>query len=254
MCLLIDDREDDRLRRYLSVYDLPVDTARLEFGDAMYEGHGPKRPVLVGWERKRISDFVSSMTDRRLSGHQLRGMRLTYDYLYLVIEGYWRPDPYGGIEHLDGKNWRPLYASRQGVNYRQVDSYISSLELRMNVIVCRTANTQETAALYASRYLGWQKPWADHHAHDQIYCKDLLAPLNRGRALISPREPGLIERIASQLPGIDRKAWDVAAHFQTVERMMLATPNEWQAIAGIGKVTANQVWNALRTNRTNNAH
>jgi ERCC4-type nuclease len=245
VCLILDDREESGLARALSVYDLSVSVARLEFGDCVFEGKGPSGPVMVAFERKHLTDLVTSMTDRRLSGHQMRGMSELYDYRYLVIEDNWRPSSSGGIEVWRGRSFIPLYSHRAGVNYRQIDSYIASLELRWGVIVCRTAFLAETAALYASRYMGWQKKWSDHHAHDVIYCPPPTPQTRRGKPFIATREPGLVELVAAQLPGIDRRAWAVGARFSTVAEMVLATEKEWCEIDGIGAITAKQVVAAL---------
>jgi ERCC4-type nuclease len=247
--LVIDDREPLELLRALQPLDITFTTARLDFGDCMFEGAGPRGPVLVGWERKHLSDLINAMQDGRLSGHQLRGMWSYYDYCYLVIEDRWRPGPNGEIQTLSGRTrgWTPLYTgSRHGITYRQVDAYIASLELRGNVIVCRTESAAETAALYVSRFQSWQKPWDQHHSHDQIYCNDLSSSPARGKARIMTREAGLIEKIAAQLPGIDRKAWDVGKHFPSVQSMLMASEKDWQSIPGIGKIIAKQVVEALR--------
>ena len=91
MCIFIDDRETD-LIPVLSKLDVPSQAVRLEYGDVMWEGLGPNHSeVLVGCERKKLSDLVNSMKDRRLSGHQLRGMSQAYDYRLLWTEGQWRP-------------------------------------------------------------------------------------------------------------------------------------------------------------------
>jgi ERCC4-type nuclease len=52
--------------------------------------------------------------------------------------------------------------------------------------------------------------------------------------------------MASQLPGIDRRAEKVAEHFGSVRAMVEAGEKEWQAIEGIGKVTARAVVRAIR--------
>ena len=247
MCLILDDREHDSLRRALAPYDLAIEVCRLEYGDIAWEGRGPRaKPVLIGIERKRLPDLIASMTDRRLAGHQLRGMYAHYDYCYLLIEGMWRPAIDGSIETLQSSRWLPLFSRGAGVNYRQVDSYLSSLEIKGRVIVCRSANVAETAALLSSRYHWWQKRFEDHHAHDQIFTRDPLTQLERGKALSYSREPGLVEKIAAQLSGIDRKAWDVGRRFKTVEAMVAATEREWMEVPGIGKTIAGQVVKELR--------
>ena len=65
MSLLVDDREDTTLVQYLSNFGLPLAVCRLEYGDmAIQSSEG----LLVGYERKRLPDLISSMQNRRLSG------------------------------------------------------------------------------------------------------------------------------------------------------------------------------------------
>lgn len=250
MCLIIDDREPTDLIRALQPFDLTTVTARLEFGDCMFEGSGPgDQPWTVAFERKTITDLVDSMQSRRLSGHQLHGLTTHYDKCYLAVEGMWRPGPNGCIERFNGKRgWEPMFVNRQGVSYRQVDSFLSSLELRWNIFPIRTANYQETAALYASRYFSWQKLWSKHRAHDVIYAPPPDTPASHSHRSYTTqhRKPRLIELIAAQLPGVDSKAWGIGKHFPTAISMVNATVKDWMQIDGIGKVTAHKVWKALR--------
>jgi ERCC4-type nuclease len=204
---------------------------------------------LVGVERKKLSassaDLIASMHDRRLQGLQLRGMAKTYDYLYLVVEGIWRPSLHGAIEVSNGSGgWRPLFYRQRGVEYRQVDGFLDSLSLRANVHVIRSATTAETASILANRYQRWQRPWHHHHSHDQIYSPHPSAQFT-GRARIYNRDPGLVEKVAAQLPLIDRKAWAVGERFRSVLEMVAAGERDWREIDGIGKKTARAVLAAL---------
>ena len=149
--IVLDDRERD-IMPCLSRFDVPAAPCRLDFGDAFFIGCGPLGSVTIGFERKKLTDLIASMRDRRLAGHQLRGMWGSYDYVYLVIEGIWRAGDGGSIEHPVGGRWVPLYFKSTGISYRQVDSFISTLELLGGVIVCKTNGPSETAALYVSRY------------------------------------------------------------------------------------------------------
>lgn len=245
LSLLLDDREDSALRRALAGYDVDLTVCRLEYGDACFEGCGPRGPLMCGVERKHIPDLVNSMTDRRLTGFQLAGMSRLYDVIYLVIEDYWRPTSMGGVELWKGRGWRPLYGHSGGVNFRQLDSFLQSLSFTMGVVVLRSGTTAETAALYAARYSWWQKSWRDHHTHEMIWAPAPGAQLHRGRALFAP-EPGLVERCAALLPGIDRRAWDVGKRFHSVVDMVRATEKEWREIPGIGRETAHKAYRALR--------
>jgi hypothetical protein len=227
MTLILDDREDSYIQKALATYDLPVATSRLDFGDAMWEGCGPAGACLVGVERKRLPDLIASMKDRRLAGWQIRGMSKAYDYICLIVEGVWRPTPSGAIEVHEHGSWRPLYHQRQGISYRQVTSYISSLTYRAGLFVWRTSSAAETAAWYVSEYMSWQKPWGDHHAHETIYAdgpSKHRKGQQRGRAMIATRDPGLVEQVAAQFPHLDRRAWLAGGKFRTVREMVTPRP------------------------------
>ena len=282
MVIVLDDRERDGIEQELRRYDVEVSVAHLDFADCMFAGNGPEgREVMVGCERKRLSDLVNSMKDRRLSGLQLRGMAGAYDFSFLVVEAVWRPGAHGEIEELCGHKWLPFYrqgrpSERTAVAYRQLISYLTSLELCGNIIVRRTGNAHETAATYVALH-SWfnDKEWHQHHSHDQIYTNEPMptkahgsqwgethshdteyVSLGRGRAGVVLENPTTCWRMAAMLPGIDRKAEVVAAHFKTARAMVNAGEKEWMGIdfgrrrdgkrnPGIGKITAAAVVRAI---------
>lgn len=226
----------------------------LDYGDIMFEGNGENGSCMVAIERKKLSDLVNSMKDRRLAGHQLRGLWQRYDYVYLVCEGMWRPGPAGEIEHWatekrktrDGKwysetGWTPFYshADKRSVQYRHLAGYLHSLALRSRspqhepLRIIRTSNVVETAAQLISLHRNFtEKLWKDHHAHDQIHTAlNGAAGLDAGgtgkhRAsmamAVAMEDPTTAWKMAAQLPGVDRKAQAVAAHFGSVTDMVLA--------------------------------
>ena len=259
MALLIDYREhglgthkDDRDKPLLR-HGITVEVVELPFGDAMWQGSGPgDEPVLVGVERKHLEDLINCMKDRRLSGHQLPGLNESYDFVYLFVEDLFREGDGGVIEVRKPVNgrycWVPFYGQRDrmSVSYRQVMSYLDSLSLRARCCstdepwrVVRTSYPSETAARYASLYEGWQKKWSSHHAHDQLFTRDVPKKGHGSRwsdlshehdstyihnrvSLTKRKTPTTVWRMAAQLDGIDRKAEVVADHFRTVRNMDLA--------------------------------
>lgn len=273
--MLIIDRREQGIVELLSRFDVPVSIAELEYGDALFTGNGPKGECTVAVERKRLSDLINSMTKKRLSGHQLRGCWKAYDFVFVFAEGIWRPGPGGEIQiqkfdyRTRKRDWGAFFTSdnreeSRGISYRQLMSYLTTLELRGNVVVRRTASDIETAVQYATLWHWFNdKMWAEHTAHDQLYTG---APVKghggnwaedhghnnefgKGRAgsiAVEDDNPSTLWRMASQLPGIDRRAYQVAKHFRTVEAMVLATEKEWREIEGIGPKIAAAVVRALR--------
>ncbi len=244
--ILLDDRVGSKeLMRYFLPFDVRVESTRLEFGDACWAGSGPHGDCMIGLERKRIRDLVNSIRDRRLSGHQLPGLMESYEFVYLIVEGFYRPGLHGELEEgRGGGMWRPL-----GPMYREIDNHLSTLELKCGVIVRRTATPTETAAVIVDLYKWWtEKSWDQHRSHHQIHS---ITPqsLAHGRKLsfIAPEQeirrkygPKAVDvwHMAAQLDGLDTKAELVAAHFRTPRKMMEATISDWLQIPGIGPVLA----------------
>ena len=262
----------------LTLLESKDDFGQVSLGDIMFEGSGEWGPAMVGCERKKLSDLISSMKDRRLSGHQLRGMWKAYDYVYLFAEGIWRPGAGGEIEEprqnwkTKRTEWTPLYdrAGKHAVSYAQVDAYLNSLALRSRgpngepVRVKRTSSPHETATCYVALYNGFQKPWHQHHAHDQVHCTAITpkkghgsgwgrehghAASTGGRQGVqqrdAPDDPTTLWMMAAQLPGVDSRARLVAQHFGTVAAMVAATEEEWRQLDGFGEVRARACWRSI---------
>ncbi|HYT08974.1 MAG TPA: ERCC4 domain-containing protein [Rugosimonospora sp.] len=228
--ILIDRREDEQLTRELARFHLPFACVELPWGDCSFAGKGPDGPLLIGFERKRLPDLIHSMQDRRLAGSQLVGMRQLYARVGLVVEGLWRPGQEGTIEVQDGHGeWVEYYhRKKQGIAWRQIDSFLQSLVELCGVEVWRTATVRETAHLYCSRYRWWQKDYALHRSHRQIHALDPLAA--RGGRVEFGREPNAIVRVAAQIPGIDRKAWSIGEQFGSVWEMTDASIERWESV------------------------
>lgn len=243
----VDDRTGSaELIKYFQPYGISVQKSRLEFGDFDFLGKGPQGECAVVFERKRIEDLVQSMESSRLAGHQLPGMAENYDYIYLIIEGIWRP---GSDSQLEINNGR--WISRK-THTRAIHNYVMGLALRANVLPWRTGNQQETVAFIVDQYRMWtDKAWLEHKAHDTVY-----APANRGlgkgsgfRVSWTPRKISDAEAVAMQL-GLQDKARYAADAFRSVETLVTATWEEWAAVKWktrkgqarvIGEVTAKKI-------------
>ena len=229
--LLLDDRQGSgELLPLFKPYDVQVELARLEFGDACWSGRGSTGPELIGVERKTIHDLVASMRSKRLSGHQLPGLMRTYDWVYLLVEGIWKCGQKGDVQVLARGGWVALAVGSKPILYREVDHYLSTLACVCGVQVERTSDERQTVAWLVSRYKWWvDKEWGQHRSHVEVY-----APYEAGsgsrRGSFLNRTPSLAEKVAAQIPGLDRGALQVAKRFRTVERLVGASVGEWAAV------------------------
>jgi ERCC4-type nuclease len=232
-------------------YGIQVKVTRLEFGDLAFEGNGPWGRCGVVIERKRIQDLMASIQSRRLSGHQLPGMADAYDYCYLIVEGLWRAAEDGAVEvghgSMTGEHFGGRWTSGRGrgMHYRAVDNYLTTLELHAGVIVRRSLTAVETVCQVVDLYRWWnEKEWGEHSAHVGVYAPAMVAQ-GKGRLNLAHRVAGLTEKMAMQLPGLDKKAQLAAERFRTPRAMVNSTADEWQEVKGIGKLTARKIVEAL---------
>lgn len=218
----------------LQTRGVSVEITTLEYADACFIGHGPGgHDVLVGIERKTIRDLLQSMTSGRLSGHQLPGLVQHYAYRWLLVEGRYRESADGFVEIPWKTGWETVR-----VTYSAVESFLLTVGLKAGVTVQRTYDLRGSAAWLALLHQWWTgKAWKEHRSHLALH-----QPSDQG--LWS--KPGLVHRMAAQLPGIDEKAAVVAQHFRTVSEMVQASEGAWRQIPGIGKVTAARVTAAMR--------
>lgn len=228
MSIIIDDREDPSLVAHLERFGLPLAVARLEFGDIAIRSNDDR---LIGYERKRLTDLINSMKDRRLSGLQLKGMYSLYDRVELIVEAIYGVGDGGSIEVPSGRNgMQPLYHARSGISYRQIDSYLYSLNECGGVYVWRTRTTTETAHLIASRWHWWNdKPYHLHKAHDVLFSNQPAAQ-RRGAVTLHQGDPNAVTLLAAQIPGLDAKSWDVGKWFASPYQMVQASVAEWMQV------------------------
>lgn len=240
--ILVDDRVGSvDLAGHLRHWGVRCEVTRLEFGDACFMGNGPRGLMPVGIEIKTVRDALSCMVDGRFSGHQLPGLVRTYEKVWLVLEGYIYPRHSDGILQIGKPGKRePVDVGARRFMYRDLDNWLTSMEVCAGVKVRRTMDRAETARALVD-LAGWfSKPWDQHHAH--------LAFDDSGPDVALLVKPGLVRRVAAQLKGIGwGKSQAVAQRFRTVEEMVAATPAIWQSIPGIGNKLAWECYNALRS-------
>lgn len=232
---------------YFKPYDVQVDIQPLTFGDMMWWGNGHDGPVLVGVERKVITDLVSSMRSNRLSGFQLPGLMDTYAWVYLVVEGVWQAGDSGEVVVLAGRNWVPLRVGSRSVMYTEIDHYLATLEHRCGITVKYTNSPKQTAAWLVSRYKWWtDKDWNKHDSFEAIYTPELDTRLAGRRGSFTRRVAGPVEVHAAQLPGVSKKAYAFGKAFGTVHEMVNADEKAYVGIEGVGKVLAGRIYRYWR--------
>ena len=238
----------DRLFRQLKgIRGLPVESGRLEYGDVSFIGAGPEgRPVPVGIEYKVVSDVLSCITDGRFAGHQLPGLKESYEIVVLLMEGVTRPSSPDGVLEIQHPVKRFWYKGKIGARvfmHRELANWLNTLTFKAGVRVMRSADLAESAALVHALYSWWTSGWDGHKSHLALHSPVELEQVNFSR-------PTLVRRWASCLPNIGlQRSGAVARRFRTPIEMALADEADWREIEGVGRETARRVVEAIQTGK-----
>ncbi len=205
-----------------------VELGHLQFGDFMWVGNGPEgAPWMVGIERKTIGDLVGCITTGRFSGHQLIGLMNTYNVVYVVVEGLYRPNPGTGVlETFKKGRWSALLHGRRPFLYSAVANFLNTITNLCGVVVVRTATENETVHAVLALYHWWtDKKWCDHGSHLMMYTPP--------RKHTTWAKPPLVAKIAAQIDGIGWEyAHAIAQAYGTVGEFVNATADELQPLLG----------------------
>jgi ERCC4-type nuclease len=260
MTITIDPRAGSaQLAPLLKQRGYPVELGRMEFGDASFMGVGPDgSPISISAEVKSLDDLTKCLTDGRFSGHQLPGLVMSYDQVWLLLIGVWRARADGILEYQQqrGKGmgyWRPLEIGRRMFMWRDLESFLLTLQLKGGIRVMRVDDYPTAAMFLGALYAWWTKGWSEHESHLQIH--DSMRGELFDRALLT--KPSLLRCVCAQLPNIGKeKSAAVASKFKTISNMVAASEADWVSIPGIGKTIARKVYLALRggSNGTGNGH
>jgi len=211
----------------------------LEFGDCAFLGNGPGgAPVRVGIEVKALGDAAASIRSGRFAGHQLPGLVASYDKVYVILEGMYRPGSEGELETYRRGQWVTGEWGQTAWMYNELDGWINTISIVAGVTVKRTMTRKETAAVIYGLYHWWtSKSFEKHRSH--------VGFDESGRTTLF--KPSLVRRVAAELPLIGwERSSDVADTFSSVLAMVLADEKDWQKIKGIGKTIARRVTAAIR--------
>lgn len=215
---------------------IPVELVTLEYADfAIVTASPAGDPILVGVERKRIRDMVQSLHSGRLAGHQLPGLIAHYTHRWIVVEGVWRCGDDGQIEVPIGKGrWDSIRMDAVGL-----ERYLLTLELKGGCGIRHTRSAEDTATFLDALHGWWtKKAWGRHRSHLTLHKPPDVALFTK---------PGLVARLAAELPGVGfERAAAVARKFRTPLDMLIAGEDEWRTVPGIGKTLARRITQALQ--------
>lgn len=240
--IYVDGRVGSRdLAEPLRKRGLAVEVTQLEYGDASFIGNGAEGPIPIGIEIKTIGDLLGCIADKRFAGHQLPGLKDSFACVYLLIEGIWSEGKQGELL----VNGRPVSWGKRGWQYAQVDGFVTSMQERARIHVWRTATRHETVAFVHGRYSWWtSKEYDEHDSHLALHTTQV--PVLRKPSTAEGWRRLRRMQVAAQLPGIGAgRAEKVADRFASIREMVNAPIENWLAIEGIGKKTAEEVQRAV---------
>lgn len=141
-----------------------VEETSLDFGDVAFTGRGFKNaPLDIGIEFKMLSDIIACCRDGRFSGHQLPGMRKTYDHSWLMIEGEWRHDPKSGLVTQNRGfrgGWQPVPGKMRASEF---EKHIYTFEMCGGVHVRYTNTREDSVRAISDLYRWWTDRALDSH-------------------------------------------------------------------------------------------
>ncbi len=214
--------------------------------DVCFWGCGDDDVLSVAVERKKIGDLCQCINDGRLL-HQAQTAHAEGIAVYcLVAEGSIRANPDDGLLDLSvwgvnrsGKRaevWQPV---RPTTTYSRFDQFLTELDWLVGVVVKRSRDVYETPAIVRALYANFQTP-PDHH-------QSLHKMFEPPQGTVELVRPGLVRRVAKELPGIGwERSRAVAGRFGSVQEMVGAGIVDWEQVPGIGRKTAEKVVAALR--------
>lgn len=210
----------------------------LPAGDICFTGDGPDGPCVVGIERKTIKGLLSDIRSGRFSGEQLPKLLDHYDFIFLVVEGRYRGNWATGIlEEKRGRDWGPLTIGTTHFVVLELESFLNTIACFTPVKVRRTLEPHETIEYVLGLHHTFSKPWHKHSAHVAIHRPENHVMVGRAST---------VRRVSYALTGIGwERSLAVDKAFSSVADMCEASPKDYEALPGFGKVLSKQVWAEL---------
>lgn len=237
-------KESEEMRDAIRARGVEAEVTTLEYGDYQFEGNGQHGKALIGFERKRVKDLLSCMTDDRFAAGQVPGLHREYDYWWLLLEGIYQENPDTGLlQEPGGKDWRDVKVGSTFYYFRQLDNYLTSLDTQLGVRLKYSRSMRHTVSMIVNAYHYWQKPWESHRTAKVIY-----TPRQPTTGFISD-PPSLCRMWAAQIPGVgwEKSALVEKAFDKNARTMANAGPDKWIEIKpGFGKVLSARIPKLIR--------
>jgi len=242
--ILVDSRTGSKNYHHLIPNSI---LTRLEFGDCAFEGNG----ITVGIEIKKFGDALQCMYSGRLADHQLPGLLRTYDRIYLVIEGIWRPEPESGVlqyyrsfnknssDCIPGPGkWLDAASGMKRATYSSFTQWLTTLESASGVKLRSSHSESTTAALITSLYAWYQRE--DHHSFKVL---NETSPIVLSRPTMLRRMIALVPRVGWTRNGILAKRFTVVKFVPNGDK-----PESWYIENEIAEGTAKKIIEACNGN------
>ena len=212
--IVVDERETrSKVYQLLQKMDIPITTKQLEIGDYIIGK--------VCIERKEINDYVGSLISGRLHT-QLYHMSYHYPISILLIEGY--------IDEV--------------LMYRKIkkEQYISSLTGTLYKRAPDGAQGVINLVMLSSPY---DTALFLKYLHEKVENDEPRLPRFAKRKAESDKDAAI--RVLAMLPGISEvRAERMLEHFGSLYRIFNANVNDLTQVEGIGKKTAEKIYNLIR--------
>ena len=219
----------------------------LPAGDFCFAGEGPKGPALIGVERKRIKDMLSSLRTGRLSGEQIPKLLNHYDYIFLVLEGTFRTNWYSGIlEDKYGKDYSPVLVGKSTFLGLELESALTSILAVTPIRYIRTRTERETVEWLISLNHAFSSPW------DKQLSK--VTAIHQPEQYATVGKASTVRRVTHALSGLGwERSGVLEQNYNSIWDVMSTDPNcscirpakDYEKLPGFGKVMSKRVWDQL---------
>lgn len=217
----------------------------LKFGDVAILGRGPDGVgTTCGIEIKGLQEIVGDIYAGRFLGYQAPGLRRTYDYCWLVVEGEYKRGKKGEllIPHRSGAtgkfSWSQMNVTGTPVAYDTMLFLLITIAQKAGIFLWMTQTRSQTRVFCQALAAWWMNSWESHTSLDTFYSPP---------SGLVPKEHTLLRLWLKELQGIGWKRSAAAEEsFSSPMDMATADRDRFEAIKGISRDGADRIVRAIR--------